>query len=151
VCGIHRQPGCRAVWNIDSQRRLLTLALSEGAFTLRAVQSVATSLVGAFTRADGVDGSFIVFEADGTYMYQETQDAPSENITAGWERGCYTVSGGTFTTSLASSCKPNGLPALDLNNSSGFSRYNGAPITFTINSATTITIDGKLYRRLIVG
>ncbi|MBL0172005.1 MAG: hypothetical protein IPP90_15035 [Gemmatimonadaceae bacterium] len=37
---------------------------------------------------------------------------------------------------------------LDLNGTAGFSARNGAAIPFTINSATTITIDGVLYRRL---
>jgi hypothetical protein len=128
---------------------VLTLTTSDGTYVLNAVASVATSLVGAFTRADGVDGSFVVFEPDGTYLYQEAQEAPSLSVTAGWERGCYTVTGASFTTSLASSCKPSGLPALDLNNAGGFSAYNGAAIPFTIDSPTSITIDGRKYRRLV--
>lgn len=128
---------------------LLTITTSDGPFVLNAVPSNQASLVGAFVRADGIDGNFIVFEADGTYLYQETQDGGSINYSAGWERGCYTVSGNTFTTSLATSCKPNGLPAVDLNNASGFSSFNGAPIPFTINSATNVTINGKLYRRVV--
>lgn len=129
----------------------LTVTLTDGTFALGAVGSVPTSLVGAFTRADGVDGSFIVFEADGTYLYQEAQDAGSLSIIAGFERGCYVVSGSSFTTSLATTCKPNGLPAIDLNNRSGFSAFNGAPIAFTIDSPSSITISGRKYRRVIVG
>ena len=121
-----------------------TLTLTSPAastITAEAVESVPTSLVGAFTRADGIDGSFIVFESDGTYLYQETQ-------AGGYERGCYAISGSTFTTSLAASCSPNGLPALDLNGINGFSGSNGAPIPFTIPSATSVTIDGVLYNRI---
>ena len=129
----------------------LTVTTTEGTFALVAVSSVPTSLVGAFTRADGVDGSFVVFEADGTYLYQETQDAPTLGSVAGWERGCYVVNGNSFTASLATSCKPNGLPALDLNNRSGFSAFNGAPIAFSIDSPSSITINGRKYRRVFVG
>jgi hypothetical protein len=129
----------------------LSITTTDGTFGLTAVSSVATSLVGAFIRADGVDGSFVVFEPDGTYLYQEAQDAIALSITSGYERGCYTVTGGTFTTSLAASCKPNGLPALDLNNRGGFSSLNGAPIPFTIDSPTSVTINGRKYRRLLPG
>lgn len=92
---------------------------------------------------------FVVFEPDGTYLYQEAQEAGSLGIVAGWERGCYVVTGTTFTASLASSCKPNGIAALDLNDRGGFSAYGGAAIPFTIDSPTSITIDGRKYRRLV--
>lgn len=127
------------------QRNGNTLTLvttTEGTIIGEAVESVPTSLVGAFTRADGLDGSFIVFESDGTYLYQETQPI-------GYERGCYTVTGASFAVSLAASCTPNGLPALDQNGSQGFSGRNGAAIPFTIPSPTTITINGVLYNRIV--
>ncbi|MBL0169539.1 MAG: hypothetical protein IPP90_02260 [Gemmatimonadaceae bacterium] len=117
-------------------------------FTLNAVSSNPATLVGAFSRADGTDGGVIVFEADGTFMFAEAQDSPSTGGTASIERGCYTVSGSSFTVSFAAACRPDGAPALDLNGTAGFSARNGAAIPFTINSATTITIDGVLYRRL---
>jgi len=117
-----------------------------------AVESVPTSLVGSFTRADGEDGSFIVFESDGTYLYQETQQSRGTNpMPRGVERGCYTVTGSTFTTSVAVSCRPNALPALDQNGAAGFSGKNGAAITFAITSATTATIDGVQYNRILPG
>lgn len=68
--------------------------------------------------------------------------------TQGYERGCYTVTGATFTVSLAAACRPNGIPALDGNGTNGFSSKNGAAIAFTITSATTATIDGVQYRRI---
>jgi hypothetical protein len=122
----------------------LTLAGPEGPLALEAVPSVSTSLVGAFTRADGQDGSFVVFEADGTYLYQDVQANPG-----GHERGCYLVAGATFTTSLAATCRPNGFPARDQNPASGFSTRNGAPISFTIVSPTLISIDGVSYARIL--
>jgi hypothetical protein len=151
-CGIwdsQANPAAGMTGTMSRNNDVLTLTTSDGTYTLTAVASVATSLVGAFTRADGVDGSFVVFEPDGTYLYQEAQDAGSLAVTAGWERGCYTVSGATFTTTLASSCKPSGLAALDLNGGGGFSAYNGTAIPFTIDSPTSVTIDGRKYRRLV--
>jgi hypothetical protein len=128
----------------------LTLTSGTTVLTALAVESVPTTLVGAFTRADGVDGSFVVFESDGTYVYQVAQQGGGTSSNpAGFERGCYVVNGATFTTSLAASCTPNGLPALDLNGTNGFSRKNGAPIPFTVPSATTLTIDGVLYNRIL--
>lgn len=125
----------------------LTLgSASQGTYTLNAVESVPTSLVGAFTRADGTDGSFVVFESDGTYVFQETQDAGG---VVGYERGCYTVNGAGFTTSLASTCKPNGLSAFDANGGGGFSGLNGASIPFAITSDSTATIGGVKYTRIV--
>ena len=106
------------------------------------------TLVGAFTRADGTDGSYVVFQADGTYLYVDPQNSGSLGGTQGYERGCYTVAGATFTVSFAPTCRPNGFPALDGNGTNGFSSRNGAAIAFTITSATTATIDGVLYRRI---
>lgn len=130
---------------------VLTLTSKTGeTLVFGAVESVATSLVGSFTRADGEDGSFIVFEADGTYLFQDTQGSGGTNpIPAGVERGCYTVTGSSFTTSLAVSCRPDTFPALDQNGVGGFSGKNGAAIPFTITSATTATIGGVLYNRIL--
>ena len=124
----------------------LTLAGPDGSFVLEAAPSVSTTLVGAFSRADGQDGSFVVFEADGTYLYQDVQANPG-----GHERGCYLVAGATFTTSLAATCRPNGFPARDQNPATGFSARNGAPIPFAIASPTTITIDGVSFVRMMPG
>ena len=87
-----------------------------------------------------------MFESDGTYLYQDVQANPG-----GHERGCYVVSGSSFTTSLAASCRPNGFPARDQNAASGFSTRNGAPIPFTITSPTAITIDGVSFSRITPG
>lgn len=129
----------------------LTLVAKAGeTLTLEAVESIPTSLVGSFTRADGLDGSFIVFESDGTYLYQETQKSGGTNpFPRGVERGCYTVAGSNFTTSVAASCRPNTFPALDQNGIGGFSGRNGAPIPFVITSPFTITIGGVSYDRIV--
>lgn len=129
----------------------LTLTSKTGeTLTLEAVESVPTSLVGSFTRADGEDGSFIVFESDGTYLYQETQQSGGTNfMPRGVERGCYTVSGSSFTASLAATCRPNNVPTLDQNGAGGFSGRNGAAIPFTIPSPSTVTIGGVLYNRIV--
>ena len=145
------QPGAGFEGTMVRTGNTLTLTSpSDGSFTLNAVESVATSLVGSFTRADGVDGSFIVFESDGTYLYQEAQQGGGTNFTpVGYERGCYTVNGAAFTTSLAAACRPNGFPALDGNGTAGFSGSNGAAIPFAITSATTVTIGGVQYNRIL--
>jgi hypothetical protein len=145
------QPGAGFEGTMVRTGNTLTLTSpSEGSFTLQAVESVPTSLVGSFTRADGVDGSFVVFESDGTYLYQEAQQGGGTNFTpVGYERGCYTVNGAAFTTSLAAACQPNGFPALDGNGTAGFSGSNGAAIPFTITSATTVTIGGVQYNRIL--
>lgn len=85
------------------------------------------------------------------YLCVEAQDAGSAGNPAGYERGCFTVSGGTFTTTLATPRLPNGLAALDLNNRAGFSAANGAAIPFQLTSDTTATIAGVNYRRLLPG
>lgn len=127
----------------------LTLASTGETLVLEAVESVPTSLVGAFTRADGLDGSFIVFESDGTYLFQETQGSGGTVVyPGGVERGCYSVTGSTFTASVAASCRPNALPALDQNGIGGFSGRNGAAIPFGITSPTSITIGGVAYNRI---
>ncbi|MFN8669789.1 MAG: hypothetical protein U0164_21590 [Gemmatimonadaceae bacterium] len=126
----------------------LLLTFDNQTLTLDPVANDPAKLLGSFTRADGIDGSFVVFEADGTYLYNEAQDAPSTGNFAGFERGCYTVSGNTFTVSFAASCKPNGSSALDLNNRAGFSATAGA-IPFQITSDTTATIAGTKYRRIL--
>ena len=131
----------------------LSLAVTgEGTFVFNAVESVPTSLVGAFVRSDGLDGGFIVFEGDGTYMYQEAQQGSGSISTpVGAERGCYTVTGSSLTISLSAACRPDGQPALDQNGTAGFSGSNGASIPFTITSATTVTIGGVQYTRMVPG
>jgi hypothetical protein len=79
-------------------------------------------------------------------VYQETQDAFG---VVGYERGCYTVSGAGITTSVASTCKPNGLSAFDSNGSGGFSGLNGVAIPFAITSDSTATIGGVKYTRIV--
>ena len=135
---------------VRSGDALMLTSKTGDVLTFGAVESVATSLVGAFTRADGEDGSFIVFESDGTYLYQDTQGSSgATSVPSGVERGCYIVGGSTFTASVAASCRPNTFPALDQNGAGGFSAKNGAAIPFTITSATTATIGGVLYNRIL--
>jgi hypothetical protein len=149
--GANPEPGKGYEGTMVRNGNTLTLtSTSQGSFTLDAVESVPTSLVGSFTRADGVDGSFIVFESDGTYLYQEAQPNGGASFSpAGYERGCYTVNGAAFTASVASACRPDGFPALDLNGTAGFSGSNGAAIPFTITSPTTVTIGGVQYNRIL--
>ena len=78
----------------------------------------------------------------------DPQNSGSLGGTQGYARGCYTVKDATFKVSLASTCRPNGCPALDGNSANGFSSKNGSAIAFTITSATTVTIDGVLYRSI---
>ena len=142
-------PAVGATGTLVRDGNTLTLTSAGSTFVMTAVESVPTALVGAFTRADGRDGGFVVFESDGSYVYQEAQDAPQIGRPVGYERGCYSLAGNSFTVSLATTCRPNGLPALDLNGTAGFSARNGAAIPFVINSPTTVTIDGVLYARML--
>lgn len=135
------------------QRNGTTLTLSmpgDPPFTFTSVGSDPGTLVGAFVRADGNDGTVIVFEADGTYLYLESQEGPGLNLVPGYERGCYVASGSSFTSSLGSACRPDGAAALDLNGpGGGFSGKNGAAIPFQIVGPSAAMIDGVAYRRLL--
>lgn len=109
----------------------------------------------AFVRivpAERNDGTVIIVDPDGTYLHQESQDGPGLGALAGYERGCHAVSGSTLTTSLGPTCRPEGASALDGNGAGGgISAKNGTPIPFTINSPTSVTIDGVAYRRMTPG
>lgn len=144
--------GTGPVGSLTRVGNTLTLVWQGATLVEQAVAQDPTSLVGAWVRADGNDGSFIVFEADGTYTYVEAQDAGTNGGSpGGFERGCYVVNGSTFTATASGSCRPNGLLPFDSNGSGGFSGKNGAAISFSITSSTTATINGLTYVRSTPG
>lgn len=117
--------------------------------TLDPVPQVAGSLVGAWVRADGVDGTLLVFHADGTYLALESQTGVNLNMVPGYERGCYVLGGGTFTATVGAGCTPDGRPSLDGNRQDGGFAGRGA-IAFVLTGAATATIDGQAWRRMVL-
>jgi hypothetical protein len=116
--------------------------------SLTPVPQSTTSLVGAWVRADGTDGTMLVFLGDGTYAAIETQDGVNLNQVGSWERGCYATTATTFTATVGASCTPDKLPSLDLNGRDGGFAGRGA-ISYTITGASTATIDGLPWRRMV--
>jgi hypothetical protein len=104
--------------------------------------STTGSIVGAWTRSDGRDGSAIIFEPDGTYISIDPQNGPGAGDRGGVERGCYTVTGGAITIDLSASCRPEGNPAFDTNGTSGFSTKVGTAIPITLTKSDVLTIGG---------
>jgi hypothetical protein len=128
----------------------LTLAVPGDTLTVLTLTPIAPqagSVVGAWVRADGNDGTFIVFHADGSYLSVESQVGVGLAILAGAERGCYTLGANTVTGVISASCNPDGLPSYDGNGRDGGLAGRG-PIPFTLTGANTAVIDGVPLRRL---
>lgn len=128
----------------------LTLALPGDTLTVLTLTPIAPqagTIVGAWVRADGNDGTFIVFHADGTYLSVEAQTGVGLAIQAGAERGCYTASATTVTGSIGVVCTPDGLPSYDANGRDGGLAGRGA-IPFALTGANTAVVDGVPLRRL---
>jgi hypothetical protein len=119
--------------------------------TLPAVASNPASIVGGWV-PEANDGSLIVFHADGTFLGAEVQTAAGFPSGYGQERGCYTVTGGNLTLTIAASCRPDGLSAYDLSPNTGVF-LNGAtdvgPIPFALQDPNTLTILGRTFKRTV--
>lgn len=131
------------VGTIAETATTLTLTPSGSAgLVFNRLASPVGSIVGAWSRNDGHDGSAVIFEANGTYIYVDPQDGQNTGDRPGVERGCYTVNGSTFTIDLSATCRPDGDAGFDTNGTSGFSSRVGTPIPFTISAADVLTIGG---------
>jgi hypothetical protein len=108
-----------------------------------AVASTPGALVGSFSYAygpsDGRDGSFAVFQLDGTYLVAEAQQGASGGFDVGYERACYTGTATTITANTAASCQPDGRPVV-MTTSGGLT--TGVPIPYSVTGPDTVVVDG---------
>jgi hypothetical protein len=121
--------------------------------TAAAVQSVPGGLVGGWV-PEANNGVVLVFHADGTFMFADTQNIFLHPAGYGQERGCYTVAGSNITLTIAASCRPDGHAAYDLNGVGG-AFANGTttitvtsigPLAFTLNN-DTLEFLGRIFKR----
>lgn len=130
---------------IDIQRNL-------GTVTFTAVESDPTSLVGAFA-PEASNGTLLVFHADGTFTFVETQRRAGPDVLNGQERGCYVVSGATVVLTVAESCRPDGFASYDNAGASGLLEPSDGRIDFsrslpfTLVSPDELTLNGVTYLR----
>ena len=144
VCGLSEPGKPLATFLLVKSGSTLTVTTPDGVFELTSVASTPSTIVGSFGRDDGNDGSFVVFQNDGTYAVVDAQAGTGNGVLAGFERGCYTVSGSTITTNLSAACKPDGLSALDLNGTGGFSNVVPTPHPFIITGLHSFLLDGRV-------
>lgn len=148
VCGLTTPGVVPAPFPASLAGDALTLTLPSGALTFTRVASAPGSLTGAWVRAAGQDGSFVVFRPDGTYLDAEPQGAGSNGlaIQPGVERGCYTATSTSITADLSAACRPDGNGVVDTNGDFGFSANHG-PVPFTITGPDALTLgDTPLLR-----
>jgi len=136
-------PPVRESGTLVKSGNTVTFTNADGTFVLTAVASTPSTIVGSFGRDDGIDGSFAVFQNDGTYLFVDAQAGTGNGVLPNYERGCYTVSGSTITASLAVSCLPDGKPALDLNGTGGFFTALGTPVGFVITGPNSFVMGGS--------
>jgi hypothetical protein len=124
-----------------------------GAVTFTAVDSDPTSLVGAFV-PEANNGTLLVFHADGTFAFVETQRIAGPLFLNGQERGCYAISGAMLEFSVNATCRPDGFPSYDNAGASGLvdpidgdARVAGRSLPFTLVSPTQLILNGVTYRR----
>jgi hypothetical protein len=125
-----------------------TLTLN-GTVVATAVDSTPSSIVGAFI-PQANNGQFVAFHSNLSYVVIETQvgalGPPRQ------ERGCYAVSSGQLTLSVAAGCTPDGLAAYDYNGDSGLIRSgqtSGGPIPVSITGANSLQFDDTLLMRQV--
>lgn len=144
ACGLTDPTQPLPTFRLVKSGSTLTVTSPDGTFDLLPVASTPSTLVGSFGRDDGNDGSFVVFQNDGTYLVVDAQAGTGNGVLAGFERGCYTVSGSAITTNLSAVCKPDGLSALDLNGTGGFSDVVPTPHPFVITGLNSFFLDGRV-------
>lgn len=123
----------------------LTLTTTDGSYVLTAVTSTASTLIGSWTQAGDVDGGFLVFHPDNTYLHVQIQAGMGAGFPPGYERGCYVATGSSITFSLAAPCAPDGAPPLDLNGSAGASGVLDTAIPFVITGPNGLTLGGDTF------
>jgi hypothetical protein len=142
----------RSVNNVPISRSGNTIAFNggDGLLTFTAVESDPLTLVGAFV-PEVSNGVLLVFHADGTFLNVETQGRGAFGFNS-QERGCYSISGTAVTFTIGGTCRPDGFASYDFNGPYGIGSFGGSATTvgpwpFTIDSATTITLNGVKYKR----
>jgi hypothetical protein len=127
----------------------LTLTTPDGTFVLDAVASPASTIVGSWGAGpSALDGSFLVFLPDNTYLFVQTQAGTGSaalGILVGYERGCYSSTSSTVTLTLSASCQPDGFPAIDTNGTAGASGSLNTPVPYVITGPNTVTIAGETF------
>jgi hypothetical protein len=131
--------------------RALSIQRDEGVVTFSGVESDPTSIVGAFV-PEANNGTLLVFHADGTFTFVETQRRAGPLFLNGQERGCYAISEATVVLTTGDSCRPDGLRSYDYAAASGLVEPGyGADFTrrlpFTLASADVLRLNDVTYRR----
>lgn len=143
-CGLSEPSKPLPTFRLVKSGSTLTITTPDGAFDLTAVASTPSTIVGSFGRDDGNDGSFVMFKNDGTYLVVDAQAGTGNGVLAGFERGCYTVSGSAIMTNLSAACRPDGLSALDLNGTGRFSDVLPTPHPFVVTAPNSFLLDGSV-------
>ena len=123
-----------------------------GAATFTAVDSDPTSLVGAYV-PEANNGTLLVFHADGTFSFVETQRRAGPLFLNGQERGCYSINGTTVMLRVGDSCRPDGFPSYDYAGACGLVEPTGGStdfsrsLPFTVVSPDVLRLNGVTYRR----
>ena len=144
-CGYTHANDANLVGTVAKGADTLAITSTFGNYThtWHAVPSTSGSIIGSFSYAaglsDGIDGSFLVFQADGTYLVVETQQGPGGASIVGYERACYVSSGGTITANKSSGCTPDGRPVIITN---GGSLDDGVPLPFVTTGPNSVTVEG---------
>lgn len=130
----------------------LTVQRAAGPVTFTAVESDPNSLVGAFV-PEANNGTLLVFHADGTFTFVETQRIAGPTFLNGQERGCYAIDGSNLLLTLSGECTPDGFPSYDDAAASGLVEpsYTSAPSTqslpFSLVSPDVLRLNDVIYRR----
>jgi hypothetical protein len=127
----------------------ITSSFTGRTFTYSAVDSTPGSLVGSFSFAygpsEGRDGSFAVFQADGTYILAQGQQGGGVDV--GYERACYTSTSTALTADTTATCHPDGRPVV-MTTSGGLT--SGASIPYVVTGPDTVLVDGNFLLVRIV-
>lgn len=118
------------------------------------MESDPTSLVGAFV-PDANNGTLLIFHADGTFTFVETQRRAGPLFLNGQERGCYVVADTSVVLTIGDTCRPDGVASYDYAGASGLMEPNvtGEDSTrsypFTLLSPDSLRFNDVTYRRTL--
>jgi hypothetical protein len=116
------------------------------------VESDPSSLVGAYV-PEANNGTLLVFHADGTFTFVETQRRGGPLGFNGQERGCYVVSDASVELRIGDTCRPDGGRSYDFAAASGLIPANGSfeessvRVPFIRVSQDTLRFGDVTYRR----
>lgn len=130
----------------------ISVQRNDGAVTFAAVDSDPASLVGAFV-PEANNGTVLIFHADGTFTFVETQRRAGPLFLNGQERGCYVVSDTSVVLTIGDTCRPDGFRSYDYAGASGLMEPNTTRedairrYPFTLVSPDTLRFNDVTYRR----